>query len=267
MRKKRRLFSYPVALFLLVILAIVVFISLSVLKFLDQRENSDKTTEPYIYPTIAQEQTTARITTLDNAAAGDTVYFGNYEQDNDLANGKEKLAWKVLAVENQNALLISEKILDCRPVDLSESPVTWETCSLRSWLNGEFFEGTFTMKEISAIKTTTVNASMDEDGKVFPGRNNTEDKVFLLSSKQAEEYFKSDNARQAQGTDYAVSKGLLVYAEDSLTMNGNWWAMSPGAVPLDAGYISYQGEITEYRAGALTAYPGVRPVLWANISE
>ena len=34
-------------------------------------------------------------------AAGDTVVFGSYEQDNDLTNGQEPLEWIVLKTEER----------------------------------------------------------------------------------------------------------------------------------------------------------------------
>ncbi len=43
---------------------------------------------------------------------GDVIYFGSYEQDNNLSNGKEEIEWIVLAKENRKALLISKYALD-----------------------------------------------------------------------------------------------------------------------------------------------------------
>lgn len=45
-------------------------------------------------------------------AVNDHVFFGHYEQDNDLTNGAEAIEWRVLKVENGEALLISQYALD-----------------------------------------------------------------------------------------------------------------------------------------------------------
>ena len=49
---------------------------------------------------------------LDALAVGDTVTLGTYNLDNDETNGNESLTWKVLAVENGKALIISELCID-----------------------------------------------------------------------------------------------------------------------------------------------------------
>ena len=69
---------------------------------------------------------------------GHYVSFGKYEQDNNTSNGKEKIEWLVLEVKDGKALVISKYALDCKPYNTSSTNVTWETCSLRNWLNNDF---------------------------------------------------------------------------------------------------------------------------------
>ena len=38
-----------------------------------------------------------------SVSVGDTIFFGEYEQDNNLSNGKEEIEWIVLAKENNKA--------------------------------------------------------------------------------------------------------------------------------------------------------------------
>ena len=47
----------------------------------------------------------------DGWAAGDTVVFGSYEQDNVLTNGKEPLEWIVLKTEGDRAMLITRYLI------------------------------------------------------------------------------------------------------------------------------------------------------------
>lgn len=73
--------------------------------------------------------------------------FGKYEQDNNTSNGKEKIEWLVLEVKDGKALVISKYALDCKPYNTSSTNVTWETCSLRNWLNNDFINSAFSATE------------------------------------------------------------------------------------------------------------------------
>ena len=84
---------------------------------------------------------------LQVAQVGCKVYFGAYEQDNNTSNGKEDIAWLVLAKENNRILVISDKALDCQPYNYLMVNITWETCSLRQWLNDTFFNMAFSSVE------------------------------------------------------------------------------------------------------------------------
>jgi len=56
---------------------------------------------------------------------GDIYPFGGFD-------------WRVLDVENNKALLITEKIIEQRPYNVDWTDITWESCTLREYLNGEF---------------------------------------------------------------------------------------------------------------------------------
>ena len=63
---------------------------------------------------------------------GDIVTFGRFEQDNNPGNGAEPIEWQVLAVENDQALLITRLLLETRPYNAEWVDVTWETSDLRA---------------------------------------------------------------------------------------------------------------------------------------
>lgn len=200
---------------------------------------------------------------LAKANPGDTVFFGAYEQDNNTSNGKEDVAWLVLAKENNKIFVISEKGLDCQPYNIEQyANVTWETCTLRKWLNTDFINSTFSSDEKTKIPTVTVSADKNHGYSANPG-NATQDQVFLLSITEANKYFNSTGARQCEPTDYAVANGA--WESDS----GNfcwWWLRSPGDVPGSAarvsggGIVSSAGYDVNYNNGA------VRPAMWISIS-
>lgn len=206
---------------------------------------------------------------LKGATFGERVFFGSYEQDYNTTNGREKIEWLVLTKKDSKVLLISDKALDCRPYNTSYVDITWETCSLREWLNGAFLNAAFSAEEQAMIADTSVSASKNPKYSTAPG-NATTDKVFLLSINEANRYFDSDEASQCVPTAYATTNGAW-RRSDTYTAGGFatclWWLRSPGgnqnrgAVIDDAGTVSCYGYGVNYERG------GVRPALWINLDS
>ena len=198
---------------------------------------------------------------LAKANPGDTVFFGAYEQDNNTSNGKEDVEWLVLEVKDGKALVVSKYALDCKQYNTSNTNVTWETCTLRKWLNTDFINSAFSSVEKAKIPTVTVSADKKHGHSANPG-NATQDQVFLLSITEANKYFNSTGARQCEPTDYAVANGA--WESDS----GNfcwWWLRSPGVTQNSAAHVSGGGIFSsagydvDYNNGA------VRPAMWISI--
>lgn len=205
-----------------------------------------------------------RLEMLKRANVGDYVFFGTYEQDNNTSNGKEDIEWLVLEVKDGKALAISKYAIDCKQYNTSYTDVTWETCSLRKWLNNDFINTAFSDDEKAMIPTVTTSVDGKNEYSTNPG-NETQDQIFLLSISEADKYFTSDTARQCKPTDYAVAEGAYVNSD-----NGNclWWLRSPGKnLDLAATRILYDGSVFEY--GYVVNYTdgAVRPALWIDLSE
>ena len=112
---------------------------------------------------------------------GDILVLGSLEMDG-YYNGGEALEWLVLEKEGTRLLLVSRYALSFRPFrDETSEGETWETCSLRAWLNGEFLESAFSEKEQAMILPAAVSADKNPFYDSDPG-NPTEDRVFLLSA-------------------------------------------------------------------------------------
>ena len=77
-------------------------------------------------------------------------------------------------------MVLSKRALDRLPYNAEKTNVTWETCSLRKWLNEKFYANAFNKTEQDLIKTVTLK-NYDNPEYNTPGGNDTEDKVFLLS--------------------------------------------------------------------------------------
>ncbi len=191
---------------------------------------------------------------------GSTVVFGNYEQDNNTSNGKEEIEWLVLAKENNKALVISKYILDCQKYNSEWEDITWEKCTLRTWLNGTFMNAAFSTEEKKKIVSSKIS-NPDNSEYGTEGGKDTTDKLFLLSIDEANKYFKSSDARMASGTEYAKDTDL--YIAD----NGNswWWLRSPGDDSDRAAIVSSHGYVDFYGNYVRSSKNGVRPALWINL--
>lgn len=93
------------------------------------------------------------------------------------------IEWLVLARDGNKALLISRYGLDAQKYNTINTGVTWEKCTLRTWLNNAFYNKAFNSAEQTAILITNVDNSKNQcySGWSTSGGNNTQDKVFLLS--------------------------------------------------------------------------------------
>ena len=212
------------------------------------------------YEDGAERIEACEIEILKTAAVDDIVYFGTYEQDNNTSNGAEAIEWLVLDKEGDKLLLISKYALDFQPYNSEKTDVTWESCTLRTWLNDDFLNTAFSAEEQTAIALTTVTADENPDYDTDPG-NDTKDKVFLLSIDEVEEYFSSDDARQCEPTDIAVANGA--YESDS----GNcwWWLRSPGGIQRSAADVGYDGSVHHHGYYVHSDGVAVRPALWINL--
>ena len=122
----------------------------------------------------------------------DCVYFGNYYQNS--STQKEPIKWRVLSVNDEDAFLLADQVLDCQP----ETPknATWETSDVWAWLNDEFCKTAFTEEEQKAIK-----------GKVdIP---TAEDVVTRAYGFTPVEIFEAPWERIATATAYARSRGVF----------------------------------------------------------
>ncbi len=202
-----------------------------------------------------------------NENVGDSVWFGNYEQDNNSSNGKEKIEWLVLEKDGDKALVVSKYALDCKPYNTENADMTWETCSLRKWLNNDFLNAAFSETEQGQIVSATVTADKNPSYSTSPG-NDTTDRVFLLSIPEANKYFKTDNERTCGVTEYAAAQGA--YTSYSYSAGGKaacwWWLRSPGNYSNRAVRVRYDGSILNrgYENDTLSA---VRPAMWVDLSK
>ena len=210
----------------------------------------------------------------------------------------EPIKWRVLNRNGNDALLLADVALDYQEYNTNTVDITWETSSIRSWLNGygasvnqpktdysrkNFINSAFMPTQRSAIKTTSVE---NNNNMVYEtsGGNNTVDKIFLLSDAEvchtdkAENYGFvakiteemsdwpseiTDEARKSQCSTYAYAMGANQY-------NGttDWYLRSPGNGNVSVAQVSEYGIVVEdgYVIGD-SAEQGVRPALHLNLAS
>ncbi len=208
-----------------------------------------------------------QIALIAEAEIGSDVFFGSYEQDNDPSNGKEEIEWIVLAKEDKKALVISRYALDCKLYNSSMSDITWETSSLREWLNGPFLNE-FCVEERNSMIDTTVTADQNPSYPTSAGKDVT-DKVFLLSIAEVNKYFPSDEARKCAPTEYAKAQGVWKSKRDSVDGRAtcSWWLRSPGSLSDHAALVLGSGAVENDGRGAFNILGGIRPAMWINIKR
>ncbi len=207
----------------------------------------------------SDEGISAVVAYVNGFQAGNYVTFGSYPQT-EAGNDNTPIEWLVLENDGETALLISRYALDCKPYDEKQEDTTWEKCTLRGWLNNEFFNNAFSVEEKQSILQSEVSADKNPKYSTNPG-NATKDKVFLLSIVEANKYFKRDDARRCASTDYAIQQG--VYTSDSNKAEGRntcwWWLRSPGSRSHNAAFVSSVGSIGDLGYGSGSSRNAVRP--------
>lgn len=196
-----------------------------------------------------------------HVTVGNIIKFGSYPQSE--KDRKESIEWRVLVVENGKALLISKYALDCKPYNIKWEDTTWEKCTLRKWLNSDFIKDAFIENEQNSILLSKVTADKNPRYSTNQG-NDTEDKVFLLSVKEAEKYFKSYEKRKCKTTDIAVQNGAYV---DEYNGHCWWWLRSLGDYSGSETHVMSDGSVDYDGNGVNDDSLAVRPALWINLKS
>lgn len=155
-----------------------------------------------VLKSVKAKKVNEQVDAIKKAKIGDTVKFGSYEQDNNLINGAEAIEWIVLDKKDGKYLLLSKYCLDAKPYNTELEQVTWETCTLRNWLNNDFYTTAFSQKERGCIATTTVrNADNPKYGTETSYGKSSE----IITNKFPNEEIPTDGYR----LDYYISDGKI----------------------------------------------------------
>ena len=198
---------------------------------------------------------------------GDLIKFGNYN-------------WQVLDVQQDRALIITECIIEQRPYHEAYLDITWAECSLRKYLNGEFYEK-FSEADKSRI-ISVINKNPNNQWYDTNGGADTKDYLFLLSIEEvACKYFGDSSALlyspKKNKRYWFERKDENNYKRLARLQNSDycwwWWLRSPGRLNIKAVYvwgtdgtIGIQGNhILKGNVSDGKCTGGVRPALWLKL--
>lgn len=109
-----------------------------------------------------------------NLSVGDSLTFGNS-------------SWLVLEKQGNKAFICRVFSQSYESYNKPGGATTWETCSLRKYLNSDFYNW-FTLPERKRILTTKV-VSDDNPDWGTDGGNDSEDKIYILSETEVKKYY------------------------------------------------------------------------------
>ncbi len=150
----------------------------------------------------------AELQAISDAKINDVVTFGRY-------------TWYVTDKTDGVCTLLCQGPVAYMPYNDTKADITWENCSLRRWLNEDFYNSKFSDGEKAAI-VTTHNTFVKED-RLYESNcgNDTDDKVYLCSYTEA-----------------------LAVSDEIRDCGIDWWVRNPGKYQYYTIYIGLRSPDT-----------------------
>lgn len=178
------------------------------------------------------------------------IYFGSYEQDNDITTKEEPILWRVVKKSDEGMMLVSDQALDMKPFHNSLQSISWEDCSLRAWLNGY---------ENNPWKSSFLGKAFSEEERELLQTDELGDYVSILTVEEIKEHVTGEK-RVSINTDYVRNMGAIDYNGYSM-----WWTRSmtetANQAILCGGDVDYVGMPVD------RALYAVRPVIWLSFDD
>lgn len=259
----------------------------------------------YIVNSILTKEDSAVNLPKSNYEVGDVLQLGEISFRSYWGSIVTKdFEWLVLAIEGRQALIISLYSIEMRPFcEKNEDYCYWETSDIRSWLNGEFYNGIplgirnkivssnirnndvpedWLEEELKALKLKKSLGlevmSEDEFMRIRMNRCSS-DKIFLLSVDEVQRYFGIKELEDSASilkvkTDFsslvcdAIEKdGGSNIEEWDLRYGGHsWWLRSRGFFGKNPiGVVGEDGKIYITGENASRKWCCIRPAFWIRL--
>ncbi|MBO4904116.1 MAG: hypothetical protein J5367_02730 [Lachnospiraceae bacterium] len=186
---------------------------------------ADNTVPTAMNRTDSEEK--AELVEISDSQVGDVVAFGRY-------------TWYVTDKTDGICTLLCQGPVAEKAYNENKTDITWENCSLRRWLNGDFYNSRFTDGEKTSIITTHYTFTDADSSYEMDCGNDTDDKVYLFSYSESNSV--SDDIREC---------GL------------DWWLRSPGDDQDQAVFII--GRSANLMGTDVDQSRGVRPVIRVRV--
>lgn len=220
----------------------------------------------------------------DTLQFSDKLIFGRYPTG---PNGEiEEILWRVIAVEEDSILLLSEFLLDARNFHEENVEVCWASCNLRQWMNTEFYDQAFSKEEKDRILTRKIGMRKNWRYDTDCGAE-IEAAVFLLSVDELYLYFTEnpesayylenpDDPFQKVGPESFMLAKYTRYAQERTKYTnprsgaGWWWLRTSGkdntkvAVVTSTPQVSMEGYLVNFPLNSPKPAGGVRPAIWVR---
>lgn len=203
----------------------------------------------------------------DYVMENDELQFGFYETGKN--NETHPLVWKILEKKENRALIITKYGLEIKQFNNKLKTTNWNSCSLRKWLNNDFYNMAISDKDKPRVLLTGVITPKTKYSEAYQGKN-TMDKVFLLSIDEVNKYFDCDVDRICKPSPKLAKEH---FEGDSWCGSCRWWLRNVGVFSETAAYVDYFGEVMPYGAHddkalypqAVTEELCVRPAMWISL--
>ena len=206
---------------------------------------------------------------MEDYKIGSIISFGDYN-------------WRVLDTQENAVLIITEEIIEQRAYHDARNDITWADCSLRKYLNGEFYDR-FTATDKSRI-ISVLNKNCDNQWYGSRGGEDTWDYIFLLNIEETVCKYFGDSSKNLENRSAKQRYWFQKKDENNIKRRSKfdgyvwwWWLRSPGRDNRRAVYIHGDGNIGiqgngTFRYSSNTIHPstgdnsgGVRPALWLKL--
>ena len=196
---------------------------------------------------VSETEAVTEENTFSDVSEGDEIQFGSY-------------SWLVLRKQDDKILVTTSGIIEKRGYNDSDENTSWEKCSLREYLNGDFYNS-FSDDEKEMICLTDVENDDNPKHKT-DGGSSTSDNVFILSFAETEKYFGSE-AYDSEKYDTSLPEQWVWLRNPGLNANTAMGVYVPSLEftedkSIDKNYLNYYGCLTDFEVG-------IRPAMWISI--